>query len=382
MAAVDYFLKLDGIPGESQDVQHKNEHQISSFSFGVENPTTIGSATGGAGAGKIKFNEFTIKKTADQASPVLFQSCAAGKHINSAVLTVRKAGGDPGATGTEFLKVKFSNVLISRYQDSATPALQPPATTPGNVIVSAPVDVIVVGPDQPVPVDSISMAYTKVQETVGAPQSISVQPTQGGMVTFDAATNTLRVSDAPGGVFTVGSAGGMSTLAVLEYDVGILIGLLTAPLSTASLNLNIELVPAVTPPPVDTVPGQGLVGAAQTQTTTPTPSGPKPPRFDVFLYTPADGVITLEDLTRDAQRIGTITVEPDTFPSFSFDLTGLIRRRHFDTFGIRLQPHGWSGPGDEGPEEEGTGDEGPEERPGPNQNFSASFTIGLSLDNQ
>src|SRR5262249_40757702 len=34
------------------------------FTFGVENPTTIGSATGGAGAGKIKFNEFTISKAA------------------------------------------------------------------------------------------------------------------------------------------------------------------------------------------------------------------------------------------------------------------------------------------------------------------------------
>lgn len=28
-----------------------------------------GSATGGAGAGKVKFNEFTITKTTDQASP-------------------------------------------------------------------------------------------------------------------------------------------------------------------------------------------------------------------------------------------------------------------------------------------------------------------------
>jgi hypothetical protein len=28
--------------------------EIKDFSFGVENPTTIGSATGGAGAGKIK----------------------------------------------------------------------------------------------------------------------------------------------------------------------------------------------------------------------------------------------------------------------------------------------------------------------------------------
>jgi len=62
-ALVDYFLKIDGLPGSSTDEKHKDEHEISDFSFGVENPTTIGSATGGAGAGKIKFNEFTIKKT-------------------------------------------------------------------------------------------------------------------------------------------------------------------------------------------------------------------------------------------------------------------------------------------------------------------------------
>ena len=41
----------------------KPAFEIKDFSFGVENPTTIGSATGGAGAGKIKFNEFEIKKS-------------------------------------------------------------------------------------------------------------------------------------------------------------------------------------------------------------------------------------------------------------------------------------------------------------------------------
>jgi hypothetical protein len=46
--------------------------EIKDFSFGVENPTTIGSATGGAGAGKIKFNEFSITKTTDSASPNFF----------------------------------------------------------------------------------------------------------------------------------------------------------------------------------------------------------------------------------------------------------------------------------------------------------------------
>ena len=57
------------------DVVELTENQLDTVSggsgpraFGIENPTTIGSATGGAGAGKIKFNEFTIKKLSDQAT--------------------------------------------------------------------------------------------------------------------------------------------------------------------------------------------------------------------------------------------------------------------------------------------------------------------------
>src|SRR5262245_54118469 len=50
--------------------------EIKDFSFSIENPT-IGSATGGAGAGKIKFNEFTIKKTTDSASPAFFETATA-----------------------------------------------------------------------------------------------------------------------------------------------------------------------------------------------------------------------------------------------------------------------------------------------------------------
>ena len=92
MAVVDYFLKVDGIPGESVDAAHKGEFEIDSFSFGVENPTTIGSATGGAGAGKAKFNEFHVMKSTDKASPVLFLKCASGAHLKEAVLTCRLGG--------------------------------------------------------------------------------------------------------------------------------------------------------------------------------------------------------------------------------------------------------------------------------------------------
>ena len=38
MAAFDYFLKLDGIPGESVDAKHKGEIDVLSWSWGESQP--------------------------------------------------------------------------------------------------------------------------------------------------------------------------------------------------------------------------------------------------------------------------------------------------------------------------------------------------------
>jgi type VI secretion system secreted protein Hcp len=37
LAQADFFLKLDGIQGESQDDKHENENQLASFNAGVTN---------------------------------------------------------------------------------------------------------------------------------------------------------------------------------------------------------------------------------------------------------------------------------------------------------------------------------------------------------
>jgi type VI protein secretion system component Hcp len=88
--------------------------EIKDFSFGVENPTTIGSATGGAGAGKIKFNEFQIKKTTDRASPIFFNYVCAGAHGSKVKVGMRKAGGDPSSAGKPYLSYKVATVFTTR----------------------------------------------------------------------------------------------------------------------------------------------------------------------------------------------------------------------------------------------------------------------------
>ncbi len=111
MALVDYFLKVDGIDGESQDAKHKNEIQLESWSWG-EAQTGTHFAGGGGGAGKVAMQDFSFSMRVNKASPKLFEACATGAHIKNAILTCRKAGKDQ----QEYLVVKFADLLVSSYQ--------------------------------------------------------------------------------------------------------------------------------------------------------------------------------------------------------------------------------------------------------------------------
>ncbi len=113
MAQVDYFLKIDGLPGESTDEKHKGELDIESFSWGETNSGSAGHA-GGSGTGKVQPQDFVFTKRLDKSSPVLFIACATGQHFKEVLLTVRKAGGGQ----QEYFKVKMSEVLVSGYQTS------------------------------------------------------------------------------------------------------------------------------------------------------------------------------------------------------------------------------------------------------------------------
>ena len=106
----DAFLKIEtpNITGESTDSKHKGEIEIYSFSLGASNPTTIGSATGGAGAGKVSLSSFNFMKKTDKVSPVLFQACSSGVHYTKATVTLRKAGETP----VEYLVYTFGTVFV------------------------------------------------------------------------------------------------------------------------------------------------------------------------------------------------------------------------------------------------------------------------------
>jgi type VI secretion system secreted protein Hcp len=132
--AIDYFLKIDGIPGESLDSKHKGEIDVEAWSWGETNAVPPGGPGAGAGAGKVQMQDFHFTARTSKASPNLLLACASGKHFKSAVLTARKAG-KPQA---EFLTFSLSDILVSSYQTGGTE---------GDVV----------------PMDSASLNFSKIQ---------------------------------------------------------------------------------------------------------------------------------------------------------------------------------------------------------------------------
>jgi type VI secretion system secreted protein Hcp len=113
--AVDYFLKLDGIQGESADEKHKDWIQVISWSYGASQVTSV-AGTGGSGAGKADLSDFSIMKYLDKASTPLFKALVSGTHIKTGNFEAVKAG----AGGKPFLKIDFQELFVTSQQHSAS----------------------------------------------------------------------------------------------------------------------------------------------------------------------------------------------------------------------------------------------------------------------
>ena len=114
-AAVDMFLKIEGVDGESKDNEHAGEIDVLAWSWGMSNSGTM-HAGGGAGSGKVSIQDFSFTKYIDKSSPILFLKVCNGDSFPDATLVVRKAGNKP----LEYFTLKFTNVIVSSVSIGGT----------------------------------------------------------------------------------------------------------------------------------------------------------------------------------------------------------------------------------------------------------------------
>lgn len=109
--AVDMYMKIEGVNGESKDAQHKEWTDIKSFSWGATQPGSM-STGGGGGTGKASFNDLYVECRIDRAAPAVLKHCATGKHLGKVELSVCKAGGEQ----VEYSRITLEDVLVTSVQ--------------------------------------------------------------------------------------------------------------------------------------------------------------------------------------------------------------------------------------------------------------------------
>ncbi len=106
--AMDMFIKIGDIKGESKDSKHKEKIDVLAWSWGLSNSGNA-QVGGGAGAGKVNVQDLSFTKYIDSATCPLMLAASNGKHYKEALLIVRKAGEKP----LEYVKIKMEDVLIT-----------------------------------------------------------------------------------------------------------------------------------------------------------------------------------------------------------------------------------------------------------------------------
>src|SRR5579863_1543378 len=111
--AIDSFLKLGTLKGESVVKGFEDQIQLLSWGWGMTQSGTTHTASGG-GAGKVDVSDLQVSKHVDAASPMLALACCKGTHYDSATLTMRKAGG----TALEYVTITLTDLIVTSYSVS------------------------------------------------------------------------------------------------------------------------------------------------------------------------------------------------------------------------------------------------------------------------
>ena len=134
--AIDVYLQIEGIKGESTDIKHAGWIECKSVNWHVLQPKSATASTGGGHtAERTEHKDITVSKLADLATPLLLQNCSSGKTIPKAKFEFLRADGK-GERITYF-EIELTDVLISSVA---------PAVAQGDILT-----------------ESLSLKYSKVK---------------------------------------------------------------------------------------------------------------------------------------------------------------------------------------------------------------------------
>jgi type VI secretion system secreted protein Hcp len=109
--AIDVYLQIDGIAGESRDDSHRGWIECESVQWEVVQPKSASTSTsGGHTAERCIHRSIVIRKLSDLATPLLLQACSSGRTIPKAKLELMRADG--AGVRIKYFEIALENVLI------------------------------------------------------------------------------------------------------------------------------------------------------------------------------------------------------------------------------------------------------------------------------
>ena len=109
--AIDVYLQIEGIKGESADSAHQGWIELTSAQWGVLQPKSATASTGGGHtAERCEHQSVSITKLADLSSPIFMQTCSSGRTLPKAKLEFMRA--DSEGNPVKYYEVELENVLI------------------------------------------------------------------------------------------------------------------------------------------------------------------------------------------------------------------------------------------------------------------------------
>jgi type VI secretion system secreted protein Hcp len=115
--AIDVYLHIDGIKGESADETHRDWIECLAVHWGLRQPKSATSSTaGGHTSERCEHGEIVITKIADLSTPILLQTCATGRTIPKARMHFMRADGH--GQRIRYFEIELDNILIGGVSPS------------------------------------------------------------------------------------------------------------------------------------------------------------------------------------------------------------------------------------------------------------------------
>ena len=115
--AIDVYLQIDGIKGESLDDRHRGWIECKSVSWELHQPRSATTSTGGGHtAERCEHGDIVVAKLADLSSPLLLQNCSTGRTLPKARIEFMRADGL--GDRVKYFEIELENVLIGGVSPS------------------------------------------------------------------------------------------------------------------------------------------------------------------------------------------------------------------------------------------------------------------------